>query len=202
MKKKTLLVAVALFGCVSLGTGLACSSQSSIVYATDSETTETTEITSESEISSEIIVESENESESGVYDTISQTAQDTIAVVTAFLNQPIVIAGVSTTVGALLLLVIGKLLGNVTTKKIKQLSSEKENLSNKIVEQQAIINDLVNTTKLLQEIVNEVVNNIKNGSVKKNCLALLEQCKDGAIEKVAETLESELQETNEDKVRF
>lgn len=174
MKKLFALIGITL--CLGLGTCL--TSHYSNVQIAFAEESETTEVLTEEE-SEEIIEDEVSEEvveEPTFYETLSQTAKDCIGVVKEVLNQPIVVAGVSTTLGAIVLLVISKLIGAITSKKEKEkVVSIVKGLESLLDRKDLSINELKSELGAFIQVIRLLVNNLKNVNVKNECLALLEK---------------------------
>lgn len=128
-----------------------------------------------------------------VYDSISQTAKDTIVVIKEVLNQPIVIGGVSVTLGAILLFAFSKVFSSIGTKRVKELAKQLEELTNEALRKKDI-NELELTSGKIVEIVTELAHSTRNVNVKAKCLALLDELKPIA-EEDKEFVEEKVEET-------
>ena len=133
---------------------------------------------------------------------ISQTAKDIIAVMKDFFERPIVIAGISTTVGALALFIIAKAIGGISKKKlndvIAQLKGIKDNIDKKV--EQKDYEGLKGEISGYYDILAELISVCKNEKVKKDLQEKLEALKDVKQEVVVfaeEKVEEITQETNE-----
>lgn len=168
MKKKLF---VGLFTTLILGCGLAFGGAKNYVSARAED-----EIGSVATIESDGVVEEE---EKGVFEEISQWAKDSIAICKEVLNQPIVIGGVSVTLGTILLFVISKLVGSLSKKEIKKLGARIEELveSAKNNVSKKDYNALVKDYNALLEIVNVITPSIKNIPIRENAKKLLLELK-------------------------
>lgn len=116
----------------------------------------------------------EVEEEPTFYETLSQTAKDCIGVAKEVLNQPIVVAGVSTTLGAIVLLVISKLLSAISSKKEREkVVTIVKSLESLLDRKDLSINEIKNELGAFIQVMTLLVNNLKNVNVKNECLALL-----------------------------
>lgn len=97
---------------------------------------------------------------------ISQGARDFIECVRAILNQPIVIGGVSFTLGTLLLFVIGKVFGNYLSKRANKWDIQLDKITNKLEELLAQVGINAEIIEYLKGIVKEIIDNTKNIQVK------------------------------------
>lgn len=105
---------------------------------------------------------------------ISQTAKDVIEVIKTVLNQPIVIGGVSVTIGAILFWVLGKILGSAITKvKLTKAQNEKiTELLGIIGIQKDTIDELKGYVGQLEEVMPVIIENTKNLKVKEQLKSL------------------------------
>lgn len=177
---KKLFIALGLFLSVGVLGGIGISHNS---YAqVRAEETPTTETTQEQE-----------PTKPSVYDSISQTAKDTIVVIKEVLNQPIVIGGVSVTLGAILLFVFSKVFSSIGTKRVKELAKQLEELTNEALRKKDI-SELELTSGKIVEIVTELANSTRNVNVKAKCLALLDELKP-IVEEDKKFVEEKVEET-------
>lgn len=141
-----------------------------------------------------------SEEENGVsfFDDISQTAKDTIAVVKSVLAQPVVIGGVTMSLGSLVLYLLGKVIDKLTNKKVGKESIEKmQKLYSVIANQQSTIEEQKDAYKQLYSVVELLANNVKNANVKENLLKLLDECKPVVEENTKELVEKVSEETKQ-----
>lgn len=161
---KKLFIALGLFLSVGVLGGIGISHNSyAQVRAEETPTTETTP-------------QEQEPTKPSVYDSISQTAKDTIVVIKEVLNQPIVIGGVSVTLGAILLFVFSKVFSSIGTKRLKELANELKELKRDSADKKDIKN-LEDKNDRIVEIVTELANSTRNVNVKAKCLALLDELK-------------------------
>lgn len=120
---------------------------------------------------------------------LSQIAKDTIAVIKEFLSQPLVIGGVSTTLGAVVIWVIAKLFGHYLHKRDTKYDKKIEELLGKIGVSDELIKTLEEEYDKLLEVVDEIIKNTKNVKVKKHLESLLNESKESVETKVEETKE-------------
>lgn len=141
-------------------------------------------------------IEEVGENQEKVNLTISNWANDTIEIIKTFCNQPIVIGGVATTVGAVFVFVLGKVFSNLGKKGTKEvvdnLSGIAENLKNFATKKD--YNGLVAETKTLYAVLMELLPSIKNVNVRANCEKLLEEIKP-QIEETKNFIEEQVEET-------
>lgn len=176
---------------------------------------ESSEIISEettSEETSESAEETITEEDSGFFDKLSQGAKDFLIVAKEILNQPIVIGGVSVSLGAIVIFVVGKLFSALGKKKVNELANRVDELFGKMTESvnKKDYNELAKQTEELVEICKVLANGTRNVKVKEQALALLddfkpviEDNKEFAIEetkKVVEDSKVQLDKTAQDIV--
>jgi len=194
---KKLFVALSILVATIFGT---CSTLNSgtIVFA-ENETSEVVESSSEPSESEEP-VESETELEPINVDEevskISQTARDVIEVIKTVLSQPIVIGGVSVSLGTILLFVLGKVFGNLLSKrnskydkKIAEYENRITNLLKQVGVSEQAIKDLKDNYEKLLPIIEEMIQNTKNIQVKAKLNALYEETKQKTKETTQEVAE-------------
>ena len=143
---------------------------------------ESSEIISEettSEETSESAEETITEEDSGFFDKLSQGAKDFLIVAKEILNQPIVIGGVSVSLGAIVIFVVGKLFSALGKKKVNELANRVDELFGKMTESvnKKDYNELAKQTEELVEICKVLANGTRNVKVKEQALALLEDFK-------------------------
>lgn len=144
---------------------------------------ESSEIISEeeatSEETSETTEETITEEDSGFFDKLSQGAKDFLIVAKEILNQPIVIGGVSVSLGAIVIFVVGKLFSALGKKKVNELANRVDELFGKMTESvnKKDYNELAKQTEELVEICKVLANGTRNVKVKEQALALLEDFK-------------------------
>lgn len=169
---------------------------------------ELSEVSVEEEISEEegsleetSIVESttsETSENPTIYDNVKDTAEDVLKVIRGVLEQPIVIAGVSTTLGALLILAFSKLFSVLSKKKVNELLEQVKGLSAKIdnsVSKQDY-NQAISEIKELYSVIELLVNSTKNVKVKEKAQALLLEIKP-VFDKTQEFIEEKKEEVVE-----
>lgn len=169
-----------------------------LVKADDSET----EIISDEESIEESEILSEEESEEEVINVdaeishLSQAAKDAIEVIKTFLNQPIVIGGISTTLGAILLWLLFKGFGYVAGKRNGKYDKKINDLLNQLGLDEQTIKELLEFKEDMVKILEEIIDNTKNEKVKANAKKMLEKAKNG--EKVAIETKQELEQVIEE----
>lgn len=167
------------------------------LYA-EPETSQTSEQTSSSETSQEPIdIDKETEQ------VISNTAKDVIEVIKTIFNQPIVIGGVSTTLGVLVVFIFGKLFGNYLSKRNNKYDKKIAELLKKIGISEQAIETLKGELDKLEPIIKEIIANTKNIKVKEKLIQMYSEEK-AIVEKVAEE-EKELivtvEKNNQDAIK-
>lgn len=178
---KKLFIALGLFLSVGVLGGVGISQKS---YA---------QVRAEETPTSETTPQEQEPTKPSVYDSISQTAKDTIVVIKEVLNQPIVIGGVSVTLGAILLFVFSKVFSSFGTKRVKALAKQLEELTNQALTKKDI-SELELTSGKIVEIVTELANSTRNVNVKAKCLALLDELKP-IVEEDKKFVEEKVEET-------
>lgn len=163
MKKKLLVLgATMLIGC---GIG---AQKVGVVHAEE-------EIMSSSyveEMSSELESVSSEGEEKGVFKEISQTAYDTIEIIKTFLNQPITIAGVTTTLSAIIIALVTRLVGTAKTSKIKELTNSLTNLVKQVAETQKDNAELAKKCENFEKVLGIIAENEGDTKFKKELVAL------------------------------
>lgn len=202
---KKLLVALGLFATIGLVGGVSINKSFAPVYAED----ETSEVSSE-ETSEESIVESiesaseENDNKS-FFDELSQGAKDFMIVAKEILNQPIVVGGVSVTLGAIVIFVVGKLFSALGKKKLIDLGNQVEELINKMGDSvsKQDYNALAKQTQELVEVCKLLADGTKNIKIKEKAQALLLELqpvindnKEFAIKEVEQVKEDSVEQLN------
>ena len=119
---------------------------------------------------------------------LSQTAKDTIEVIKTFFSQPIVIGGVSTTLGTIVLYVIAKLFGHALHKRDDKYDKKIAELLGKIGVNEEALKDLFESYDKLREALEEIIANTKNVKVKAKLEKILEDTKESAEKVVEETI--------------
>lgn len=205
-----LCLSIGLFTSVSVNRGFTqvrAEDTSSEIVSEEETTSE--EIISEetSETSEEVVVE-----EDGFFDKLSQGAKDFLIVAKEILNQPIVIGGVSVSLGAIIIFVVGKLFSALGKKKVNELANQVGELFEKMTESASKkdYNELAKQTQELVDICQVLVDGTRNVKVKEKANALLkdlrpviEDNKQFAIEegkKVVEDSKDQLNKTAQDIV--
>ena len=132
-----------------------------------------------SEETSETTEETITEEDSGFFDKLSHGAKDFLIVAKEILNQPIVIGGVSVSLGAIVIFVVGKLFSALGKKKVNELANRVDELFGKMTESvnKKDYNELAKQTEELVEICKVLANGTRNVKVKEQALALLEDFK-------------------------
>ena len=104
---------------------------------------------------------------------LSTTAKDTIAVIKAFLNQPIVVCGVSMTIGSLIVWVFGKVLIGYLGKRNTKYDEEITKLLSKLGVEEEQIKTIIEQYKNLEEVIAYLIENTKNEKVKAKALEMM-----------------------------
>ena len=167
------------------------------LYA-EPETSQTSEQTISSETSQEPIdIDKETEQ------VISNTAKDVIEVIKTIFNQPIVIGGVSTTLGMLVVFIFGKLFGNYLSKRNNKYDKKIAELLKKIGISEQAIETLKGELEKLEPIIKEIIANTKNIKVKEKLLEMYEPKKELVEQQVIETKEiiEKLEKNNQDTIK-
>jgi len=188
---KKLFVALSILVATIFGTCSALSS-GTIVFA-ENETSEVVESSSEPS-ESETELEPINVDEE--VSKISQGAKDVIEVIKTVLSQPIVIGGVSVSLGTILLFVLGKVFGNLLSKrnskydkKIAEYENRITNLLKQVGVSEQAIKDLKDNYEKLLPVIEEMIQNTKNIQVKAKLNALYEETKQKTKETTQEVVE-------------
>lgn len=173
---KKLLVALGLFATIGLVGGAGINKSFAPVYAED----ETSEVSSEETSGESIVESSESSSEQendnkNFFGELSQGAKDFMIVAKEILNQPIVIGGVSVTLGAIVVFVVGKLFSALGKKKLVDLGNQVEDLITKMGDSvsKQDYNALAKQTEELIGVCKVLVDGTKNVKVKEKAQALL-----------------------------
>ena len=187
--KKARLFILSLLGISAISFGVGCATfnvqpKHEIVYA-DAEPTEPTDPVDDTDTTDEEPVEPIDVDEET--SKLSQVAKDTIAVIKEFFSQPLVIGGVSTTLGAVVLWVIAKLFGTYLHKRDTKYDKKIEELLGKIGVDGELIKTLEEEYDKLLVVVQEIIENTKNVKVKKHLETLLNESKESVETKVEET---------------
>ena len=188
--KKARLFILSLLGISAISFGVSCTTFNAqpryeIAYAetdtTDTEPTDTDPVDDE-EPTEPINIDEET---SG----LSQVAKDTIAVIKEFFSQPLVIGGVSTTLGAVVLWVIAKLFGHYLHKRDTKYDKKIEELLGKIGVSDELIKTLEEEYDKLLVVIQDIIANTKNVKVKKHLETLLAESKESVETSTEETKE-------------
>lgn len=195
---KKLFIALSLFISIGFIFGTCTQRQVLSVHAEEEQVVEVVE-EEPSEIDEEEPVVVEEES---IGQEISQVAKDIIAVMKDFFERPVVIAGISTTVGALALFIIAKAIGGISRKKLNnvldQLKGIKDNIDKKV--EQKDYEGLKGEISGYYDILVELVSVCKNEKVKKDLqekLEALKEVKEEVVVFAEEKVEEIKEESNE-----
>lgn len=180
MKKKVLGLSIA-FASIGLGLALVGGIKSSPLMVCAEEGGETTTE----------VVPTETEEPKQETSEISQICKDCIEFMKNLFSQPLVIGGVSTTIGALAILIISKAIGGISKKKLKDLTSQLLELKGKLEDSVSSkdYNKLAEEVKMLVDLCKEYVPTIKNINVRAECEKLLVE-----LEPVIEETKEEIAE--------
>lgn len=132
---------------------------------------------------------------------ISQTAKDTIEIIKTILNQKIVVAGVSISLGTFL----GWLLINGISKILRQSKSKVEKkleeTQNKLGATEEQLQKEREEREKLDKAFRMLIENNKNETLKENCLALLNEKKEEVVEQakeqISEVIDKGVEQVNE-----
>ena len=168
-----IIASVGLVGSVSINHSYAEVRAEETTSETISEETSIDE-SSEEIPSEETTKETEKES---FYDKLSQGAKDFLIVAKDILNQPIVIGGVSVTLGAIVVWVIGKLFSVLGKKRVNALANQVNDLIAQMKEsvEKKDFNALSTQTQELVEVCKVLADGTRNVKVKEQALSLLKQ---------------------------
>ena len=124
---------------------------------------------------------------------ISQTARDVIEVIKTIMNQKIVIGGVSVSIGALILYVLGNFVVKFCKVRKDKYSALEEKLLKELGYKEQEINELREEKDKLEQVVNLLAQNLKNEVLK----AEIDKILNGTKEQAAEVVEQVKQEAHE-----
>lgn len=194
--KKKVLVLLALFGMFGLGTSITYKATQCSNYVVVKAEDTTEEIEEDNEEESEEESDQEDVEDIDLLGGLSQTAYDVIEVIKEFCSQPLTIAGVSTTVGAIIISILVKVFSSVGNKKSnKELLENIVELTSQIAKYKNDKDKQAQTIEELKKAIVELAKTNKNVKVKDNVLALLEESKPVANEVVEDTKEFAKEET-------
>lgn len=146
------------------------------------------------EITSEDISEAET-----IYENIKSGASEVLDVIVGVLEQPIVIAGVSTTFGVLLILAFTKFFSVLSKKKVleclHQISELNKKIDDSITKEE--YDKAIEQTKALYDVVKLLVDSTKNVKVKAKAKELL-----NSISPVIEETKAYVETNKEQVVEF
>lgn len=160
-----------------------------LVKAEESETSEV-ESVEESNEESEEVSEDETINVDDEVSQLSQVAKDTIEVIKTFLSQPLVIGGVSTTLGAILLWLLCKGLGYVVGKRNGKYDKKIADLLKQLGLDEDKIKELIEFKDNVYEVLEVIVENTKNEKTREQAKKLLNKMKNG--EQVIDNSKEEL----------
>jgi len=168
--------------------------------------------------SSQVVSSSEPQASSNEHDSeepidvdketndISNTAKDVIAVIKNILTQKIVIAGVSISLGTLLLWVVGKVIIKIFDKRADKYQKKLDETLKKLGQSEEQIAQLKQELEMLDKLVETLANNTKNIQVKEKLLAIYNENKD-KCEDIKELVEENkeqfqrIETTNQGKIK-
>ena len=192
MKKLSILLATL---CLSFSIGFA-TTQAQPLFAdtTTSETSQNDNLSSQQENSQENGENSELEPINIEEETskLSQTAKDVIEVIKTIFNQPIVIGGVSITLGALLVWVLGKVFTTMLSKRNSKYDQKIADLLEQIGVSKELLDTLKQEYENMQPVIKEMIENTKNIKVKER----LEELYNHNKEQVSEIVEDVEEQNN------
>lgn len=198
MKKLFALLGVAI--ALNLGT-LACKQTIQCAKAeepisaevVESEEPTTSKIVSYSD--SEVVIDVDKE-----VSNISQTARDVCEVIKTFLNQKVVIGGISFSLGTVLAYVVFKGLEKIFKVRKDKIDKINENLQKKLGATEEDLEHEKQKREKLDQVVKNLVNNLKNENLQIECLNILngkvEQVKIAAEETKESVIELKEQSVN------
>lgn len=192
MKKLFILITTfVLASCLFIGG----TRQPSFVYA-ENETSQVEPSSESSESSSEeelepIDVDKETE------EIISNEARDVIEVIKTVMSQPIVIGGVSVSLGTLVMFIFGKVITNLLDKRNSKYDKKIKELLAQIGVSEQAIDTLKGEIDKLLKVIQEMIENTKNLKVKEKLLELYNEKKEIVENKAQETIDLSLKTTQE-----
>ena len=127
-----------------------------------------------------------------VADPIQETIKNAWEYVLEILEKPLVIGGVSTSIGAIVLFALAKLFTSLNKRKIVALGVQVKELSKKIADnapKQKLV-ELAQNIEELKEVVKVVIDGTKNVNIREKANALLLEMKP-LLEQVKEVIEKE-----------
>lgn len=141
------------------------------------------------------------------FDSVSQTAKDVIQVIKTILNQPIVIGGVSVTLGAVIAWLFGKFITKILDNRSNKFDNKIKGVLQKVGFTEEQIAKLFENYELLLQVLQELVENNKNVNVREKCLAMLngtnqeiEKVENDIIETASEIVEND-SNTRQEKIK-
>lgn len=145
--------------------------QPSFVYA-ENETSQVEPNSSSEEELEPIDVDKETE------EIISNEARDVIEVIKTVMSQPIVIGGVSVSLGTLVMFIFGKVITNLLDKRNSKYDKKIKELLNQIGVSEQAIDTLKGEIDKLLKVIQEMIKNTKNLKVKEKLLELYNEKKE------------------------
>jgi len=127
-----------------------------------------------------------------VVEPIQETIKNSWEYVLEILEKPLVIGGVSTTIGAIVLFALAKLFTSLSKRKIVALGVQVKELSKKIADnasKQKLV-ELAKNIEELKEVVKVIADGTKNVNIREKANALLLEMKP-LLEQVKEVIEKE-----------
>ena len=170
--------------------------QPSFVYAENETSQVDPNSSSENELES-IDIDKETE------EIISTQAKDVIEVIKTIFNQPIVIGGVSVSLGTLVLFIFGRLISNLLDKRNSKYDKKIKELLEKIGVNEKAIGLLTDELDKLLKVIQEMIENTKNIKVKEKLIELYNEKKEiveQAIENDKEQA-NKITKTNQETIR-
>lgn len=127
-----------------------------------------------------------------IYDEISQTATDFIVATKEILSQPIVVGGISTTLGAIILFLFSRLFSTLSTSRIKALGVKIETLKSQIDESvsKKQYTEVAKQVIELKDVLAILIEGTKNAKIKEKAQSLLLEIKP-ILEEAKEMVEKE-----------
>lgn len=141
--------------------------------------------------------------ETDTFDKLSQWAIDSCEVIKTVFNQPIVVGGVSTTLGLLVIAILTKLIGVAKTKSSKQLLNEIKDMGERIKGYVSAkdYNALAKECETLKGVCEKILPTIKNVEIKKEVAEMLNEIKPIVVDESVEFGKQVVEETKAQVVK-
>ncbi len=128
---------------------------------------------------------------------VSDTANDIIQVIKTIFNQPIIIGGVSVTLGALILFVFGKVFTTLLAKRNSKYDKKIQELLEQIGIDKETIAYLKGELDKLEPIIKEMIESTKNIQIKTKLLEMYNENKEIIENQAQEYIEKVEKNTND-----